>query len=427
MSNDTQRIYKPDFNLLAVSLLLQETALNTEQALSHTMMVDQSDLMVLTPKRETNAGELTGMEEPDLVYNLGAESSMNLTFNKAKAQDFLLSYAYGLGIDTPAAWGGGYQHAIRPTPNMNLPSFTAAQRMGKTIWKWLMASMFVDSITATFAKDSWAKCVTAIKGTGKYTANMYEETVTAAYNAASLTLAANGVQGADAPTRLMNVHRIRVVNPSAPNEWDEVAFSAVSGAVPAVITITPPGAVVTSTTYQVLYTPVEPAWCAFPARVDEPPLRVTDLVVTLGGAWSGSAFVGGRTIDSEISTIEHSFKNQVDVEYRPGGTGTYANFAQRQGRQQSLKLDRQAREYILQQAIADNEYFGVHIKATGPTFETGKNYYIELIFPRCNILKAPLKIDNKFLGEEGDIQVLQDSTYGSIMVNIGNKIATAAG
>jgi len=282
--------------------------------------------------------------------------------------------------------------------------------------------MFIDTLKATFAKDSWAKAEGGVKGTGKYTDNMTKETVNAAYNATALTLAANAVQGSDAATRLDNVHSIRVKDVTTA-QWVEVSFSAVSGATPAVITISAPGGVVTLTAYEIIYVPAEAAWCTFPSRVTEPPLRVTDLVVKLGGKWNGSSFLGGRTMDAEIESIEHNINNQMSIEYRVGGTGSYANSALRKGRVQTLTLNRQMREFILQQKIKDNEYFGVYMKATGAEFETGKNYYVEVVFPRCGVLKAPISVNDKFLGEAGDLKVLEDDTYGSVRVEVANKVS----
>ena len=81
------------------------------------------------------------------------------------------------------------------------------------------------------------------------------------------------------------------------------------------------------------------------------------------------------------------------------------------------------RDFILQQAIKDNEYFGVYVKATGAEFETGKNYYVETVFPRVNVLKAPISVNDKVVAEAGDLKVLQDATYGSVRVKIGNKVS----
>lgn len=497
------RNYLADYNLLAVSALQKETALNTEQTLDTSMLVAKGDVLALEPRREDNKDELTGKEEADTVYDLGALTSGSLNFDKAQAQHFGFGYAFALGDNSPSAYGTGYKHAITPTADLSIPAFTAAQRFGQTVFKRLFASLHVDQLTATFAKDSWAKLVLALKGTGKYTDNMAKENVTGAFNAASLTLAANGVQGADAPTRLDNVQQVRVLVPNS-GEYQDVVVTAVSGATPAILTITPPavavaiaglskaaacvvswvghglvngdkvtiagitqadwsalnaehvvtrigddtfsipvnssgfaidydpvtdpGTIIESTdaVYEILYIPTEAAWCTFPARTTEPPLRVTDLVVNFGGKWDGSAFQGGHTMSQEIESVEHVINNNMAIEFRPGGTGDYASYALRQGRVQTLKLNRQARDYILQQRMISNEYFGVNLVATGAEFETGKNYYVNIVFPRCNVLKSPLSVNGKVLAEAGDLVVLQDDTYGSVRVEVANKVATYA-
>jgi hypothetical protein len=49
--------------------------------------------------------------------------------------------------------------------------------------------MHVDQLTATFARDALGEAFSGHKGYGYYTNNVSKESITAAYNAASLTLA----------------------------------------------------------------------------------------------------------------------------------------------------------------------------------------------------------------------------------------------
>jgi hypothetical protein len=418
--------YLADYNLFAFSANAKETALNTEQTLDTSMLVSKSNIISLNPRRESNVNDATGKEEADTIYDLGNLSEATLDFEKAQAQHFGFGYAFALGARSVAAWGTGYTHSISPVTDMSMPSFTAAMRLGSTILKRRFASLFVDQLTATFAKDQWAKLSLTCKGTGKYTDNMAVENVTAAYNATTLTLAANGVQGSTAALRLDNVHRVRVLVPTS-GEYVEVAVTAVSAATPAVFTFTAPGVAATSTTYEILYVPTEPAWCTFPARVTEPPLRVTNLVVKVGGLWNGSAFLGGKTMSDEIESIEHVINNNMSIEYRPGGTGTYASYALRKGRVQALKLNRQMRDFILQRRIIANDTFGVQLTATGELFESGKNYYVDCVFPKCAVLNAPISVGDKVLAEAGDLTILQDDTYSSAIITVGNKVTAYAG
>ena len=176
-----------------------------------------------------------------------------------------------------------------------------------------------------------------------------------------------------------------------------------------------------------IYIPKEDAakW-AFPARVQETPLRVSELQVVVGGKWDGSAFQGGRTLTGEIKSIEWSLNNNLQIEFRPGATGAYATSAFREGRQQKLSLNREMREYILQNFMNTDELFGVYLKAHGAEFASGENYKVEIIFPKVGVLNAPISVDGKRLAEAGDLQVLQDDVYGSVIVKVINQVSAYA-
>jgi len=150
------RSWRAQHNLLAVSANNAETAINTEQTLDTSMLVGMSDIINLEPKRETNADELTGYEEPDAIRDLGALSGVAMNFEKAQPQHFAFLLAYALGSIVTSAAGTGYEHVITPIANdldaaRSNPSFTAAMRYGSTVLKRRFASMFVDSLSATFA------------------------------------------------------------------------------------------------------------------------------------------------------------------------------------------------------------------------------------------------------------------------------------
>lgn len=426
MSN---RNFMATHNLVAVSANNKETAINTEQTLDTAMLCAIGNVPNLEPRRESNAEEAIGKEEPDAVYDLGSVATMPMEFPKGQPQHFAFLLAYALGAISTAAAGSGYEHTITPIDgdldaDRSNPSFTLAARLGKTVLKRRFASMLVDSTTVSFAKDDWCKITGALKGTGKVSDNVYEESITAAENATELTLASNGVEGSTAAERLSNVQRIRVELSSG--EWTEVAYSAVSSATPAVITITAPGGTTDNKTYKVLYIPTESGWMSFPSRVTETPLRVSQLTLKLGGAWDGSAFQGGRTLSSELKSIEWNLANNQEVQFVPGATGAYATRAIRQGRTQTIALNREMREYILQQHIDDNDTFGLYALAEGALYDGSNKYQVEVIFPMLSVLKAPISVDGKRLAEAGDLIVLEHDTYGSVIVKVKNLQSTYA-
>lgn len=510
------RSYRAQHNLCAVSASAAETAINTAQALDTTLLIGLDNAPNLEPKRESNADELTGKEEPDAIYDLGATSGMSMNFPKAQAQHFAFLLAYALGAASSAAAGDGYLHSLTPIAgdldaDRSLPGFTLGFRYGETVFKRRFESLFVDQFTARFQSDQWVQCSAEIKGTGKYTDNVIEEEIAADDDVTTLTLAHRSVQGATAAERLASVHQVRVelatgvwtevdytavsdatpaaITIVAPGEssaektykvlyvpaedeiseditaldtattltlaanavaggssaparlasvrrvvveltagvWTEVTYSAVSADTPAAISITAPGVAAESFTYRVIYTPAVAPWCsAFPARVTETPLRVAEMTLKVGGAWNGSTFLGGRELTSELRSLEWTLQNNLAIEFVPGSGDAYAGRCWRDGRTQVLKLEREMREFILQNLMGQNETLAVHILCEGALYDATHKYQVEIVFPKVGVLRAPVSAQGKRLAEAGDLQVLEHDTYGSVAVYVQNLVAAYA-
>ncbi len=423
------RSYMATHDLIAVSATGKETAINTEQTLDTTMLCAIGNVPNLEPRRETNESEATGKEEPDSIYDLGNLANWSPSFDKGQPQHFAFLLAYALGQVVSAAAGSGYQHTITPIDgdlddSRSLPSFTFASRYGKTVLKRRFASGFVDSVQATFSRDSWCKITGTVKATGKYADNVTEETVEAAKNATTITLAANAVEGASAAERLQNVQRIRVE--LSTGVWTEVVYSAVSADTPAVISISAPGATADLVNYKILYVPDETAWMTFPARVNETPLRVSQMYLTVGGAWNGSAFSGGRQLQASMKELSWTLNNNMEIQFVPGAGGLYASRAMRGGRSQKISLNREFRDMVMQQHLSDADSLGIYVLAEGAVYDSPHKYQVELIWPKVSVMAAPISVDGKRLAEAGDLQVLEDDTYGSVIAKIKNLQATYA-
>jgi hypothetical protein len=203
-----------------------------------------------------------------------------------------------------------------------------------------------------------------------------------------------------------------------------VAYQTVSGTTPGVITITAPGATSAPTTYRVYCVPDETGWMNLPPRVEEPPLKVNQLNVTLGGRWDGTSFQGGYPLTTELRGVTWILKNNLTPESTPGADGNYANRAFRTGREQSLKFDRDFRDFLLAQNLKDNDTLGVYLKATGPEFTPGVNYQVELVFPRVAVLGTTVKVYQRRLGEEVEFAVLEDDTFGSVVAYVQNQVSS---
>jgi hypothetical protein len=205
-----------------------------------------------------------------------------------------------------------------------------------------------------------------------------------------------------------------------------VEYTAVSADTPAQITISAPGGTTSDVTYKVLYIPSEPSWCTFPSRVTESPLRVSKMTLTLGGKWNGTTYQEGKSVCKSFKQIEWTFNNNLDISFQPCQTGDYAGRAFRPARSQTLRIDREMRETILQTAIDNNETLSLYLLAEGALYDGANKYSVEIIFPSVGILNAPVNVDGKVLGEAGDIIIFEDTTYGSVIVNVQNLVATYA-
>lgn len=415
-------------NLLAVSAKLQEVAMNTEQELDTTMLVDLNTVLNYQAVKIPNREEITGKEEAERLHDFGGKVAGALTFSRAQPQHFGFLLGYGLGaVQTAPVGTGGFRHTIVPQSGevdaaRSNPSFTAAMRFGRQVMKRRFASCFIDQVRMDFAKDGWAKISGTVKGSGKVADNTRMEEVAAAYNATNLNLLANGVAGENAAERLSNVQAVQVLNPTT-QAWEEVAYQDISATPPGVITITAPGGTGDSTTYRVYYVPGESGWMVLPPRVEEPPLKVNQLAVTLGGRWDGTSFQGGYPLTTELRGVTWILKNNLTPESTPGAGGNYANRTFRTGREQSLKFDRDFRDFLLTQNLKDNDTLGVYLKATGPEFEPGVNYQVELVFPRVAVLGTTVKVYQRRLGEEVEFAVLEDDTYGSVVACVQNRVS----
>jgi hypothetical protein len=164
---------------------------------------------------------------------------------------------------------------------------------------------------------------------------------------------------------------------------------------------------------------------AFPDRVEEPPLKVSQLTVHLGGRWNGGSFTGGHLLAAELRRLVWHFQNNLSPERTPGG-GDFANRAFRSGREQKLIFDRDFRDFLMAQSLKDNDYFGIYLKAVGPEFESGVPYQVEIVFPRVGVSASPIRVAQRRLAEEVEFAVLEDDTYGSVIVQVQNLVSSYA-
>ena len=123
---------------------------------------------------------------------------------------------------------------------------------------------------------------------------------------------------------------------------------------------------------------------------------------------------------AEVNSVEHRLSNNGTCEFTFGAGGAYAGQYFREGREQTLVLDREFRDYVMRNYMDQDEYFGASILAEGAVYDDPHKYSVQIIFPRLGVLRAPVTANGRRLAEAGDMQVLEHDTYGSVIVVVKN-------
>ena len=163
------------------------------------------------------------------------------------------------------------------------------------------------------------------------------------------------------------------------------------------------------------------------SKVSEPAFRIDDCQVVVGGEWTGSAFSGGRAMGSSIEAFEWSYSNSLEMAFL-AGSADYAQAADKGDISQTIRLDRRMLDAVHQVMMEakdgiEAEYFGVRVVATGPEYETGRNYQWELIYPRLAFGASNPAAEGKKLTESNEIKVKSHPDYGSVIVKVTNLVS----
>lgn len=412
--------------LIAGSVQTKEIAINTEQDLDQTLLVGIDDYPHETHRVEPNTDEATGTEEATELYRIGKTMEMPMNFQRLQSNHAAILAAFGLGSVESVVDGSGYKHTITPIQgdldaDRTNPTMTMAHRVGNAIDHELFASLGCASFTMSFPRDEWVSAQSSWVGTGKATYKNNEEVgISDLDNVTQITLG-GPVQGATAEARLDNLFSLRAYYNGA---WRYITPTAVSADALAVVTFPSLGGAGATIEYRAQYIGSE---LSYPARIVETPLRVSQLYLTEGGTWDGSAFNGGRLICSALSSFEWAFTNEgMTPMFTACAGGDYAGELKREARNQTLTVNRELRDILAREMLENNEYFQMHAICTAGEFATGEPYTVELIFPRLAYTDRVYSTDRRRIHEGLPIQVMEDATYGSVIVIVKNQVATYA-
>lgn len=418
------------YSALAVSLGSRQTAATTAQTLDTSMLWAVSGMPDMVPYEPSdNSNEMTGEMLATKVDRAGHTAEWNLSKDKAEPQHIGLLIANALGsISTTNPSGTAYLHVITPDADtLQLPYFTAAARYGANIFRRQFVGMAVNSFTLDIAPP-YVGISGNVLGLGYQNTDRVREVLAGLDNATTLTLAANGITGATAQTRLDNLHQILSTYDAVGDLYvHEVTCSAVSDASPAALTITSPGGAGATISYEIWYvTDTGVAWTTFPAvNDDQNPFAMGNVTVEINGEWDGSAYNGGYELGCEVEGISWTWNNNARVRHCLTGSGSWADQIQRGAPQSSLSMSRVMVDSIMDEIGMNSRITSMCIKVQQDTAITGAYYpYFELVFPRVAVVTNPKTERDGMIGEDVEFAVLSDATYGPVIATIQSTDAT---
>lgn len=419
------------YSLIAQSLLLRESAINTAQTMDRSIIWegDLPQLIARNPADDSN--QRTGTMLGTKLTRAGHTVAWSPSQPQARPQHIAWLMGYGLGsVTTTAPDTGVYLHALSPQSGNNLPTSTVMARHGggtEAISIERYAGCAVDQFTLATSGD-YLSIQGSVLGTGYCDSDVEREIVAGLDNATSLTLAAKGILGSTAGERLTNLHAVLCSYQQVTNRYvTDVTVSAASAAEPAVLTITSVGGAGASVDYLVIYrTKTGVSWTTFPATVSEDPYRVGNATIKIGGDWNGTTYVGGKTYGCDVRALSISWANNATVQFCMSGSGDYGDRIYRGRPTLALTMDRELWDWVHQVYARRSENLSLYAKWTQATAITGSYYpYCEVIIPEFGIESHATSEADGLIVESLNCKGLNGS-YAGLLVNLQDTIATVA-
>jgi len=176
----------------------------------------------------------------------------------------------------------------------------------------------------------------------------------------------------------------------------------------------------------------EPNGDSKPMVVGESYLRYGDVNFKRGGSLIGSVSagdlaVGGSPISlkGELQLFEWTIDNQAQTVYEMGDSSGYVTRVERGDKfRQSLSAVLEMQDDIHKTGLINGTQYVMNIPITGSVIVGGSglfNYSCDIIFPKVVYKEAKKDRDGEIVTVNAEFQVLEDTTYGSVIVKIINE------
>lgn len=169
-----------------------------------------------------------------------------------------------------------------------------------------------------------------------------------------------------------------------------------------------------------------------PGVVGESYLRYGDVNFTRGGSLSGSVAGGdlkvgksAKSFKADLQSFEWSIDNQTKLFYEMGDSSGYVTRVERGDRfQQNLSAVFEMQDDSHKTGLINGSEYVLNIPVTGAVIAGGSrsfNYSLELIFPKVVYKEAKKDRDGEVVTVNAEFQVLEDTTYGSVIAKVINE------
>ncbi len=176
----------------------------------------------------------------------------------------------------------------------------------------------------------------------------------------------------------------------------------------------------------------EPSADNKPTVVGESYLRYGDVSFTRGGSLSGSVgagdlAVGGSptSLQGDLQSFEWTIDNQAQTIYEMGDSSSYVSRVERGDKfNQSLSAIFEMQDDTHKTGLINGSEYVMNIPITGAVIAGGSgsyNFSCDIIFPKVVYKEAKKDRDGETITVNAEFQVLEDTTYGSVIVKIINE------
>lgn len=176
----------------------------------------------------------------------------------------------------------------------------------------------------------------------------------------------------------------------------------------------------------------EPNADSKPVVVGESYLRYGDVNFNRGGSLSGTVangdlMVGGSptSFKADLLSFDWTIDNEAKTFYEMGDSSGYVTRAERGDRfQQTLTATLEMQDDSHKTGLVNGTEYVLHIPVTGAVIAGGSNsfnYSCDIIFPKVVYKEAKKDRDGEVVTVNAEFQVLEDTTYGSVIVKVINE------